>query len=76
MSSSELDEWVEFYNQEPFIVDRLELQLARLSAITASQKTGKTVSVSDYMVTFKKEPEPTVSVEDKVKAIFGGMRDE
>lgn len=76
LSASELSEWVEFYNEEPFMADRIEVQLARLSAITVSQKSGKAVNVSDFMVTYKKAPEAAVDIEDKVKAIFGGMKDE
>jgi len=36
MSIRELYEWYEYYSEEPFIADRLENQLARLSAMVGN----------------------------------------
>lgn len=49
MSLSELYEWYEYYSEEPFIADRIEIQLATISNLIGSFGKSK-LKHADYMV--------------------------
>jgi len=71
MSVRELHEWYEFYNEEPFFADRLEIQMANASLMIASFSGSKKAKHSDYMV--RKIEEKVLSLkerEDNIKAMF------
>lgn len=70
MSIRELYEWYEYYSEEPFIADRLELQLAQLSTMVGSFGGSKLKS-SDFMI--RKIEEKKLSqkeYEDRLKNFY------
>ncbi len=70
MSLRELYEWYDFYNEEPFFADRLEIQMANLCNIAGSFG-GSKLKHSDYMIRKKEEKVQTVKeFEDDLKARF------
>jgi len=71
MSQRELYEWYEYYSQEPFIADRLEIQLANIGYIAGSF-AGAKAKREDYMITGKKKKEKQTlkEFEDDLKARF------
>lgn len=71
MSIRELYEWYDYYSQEPFIADRLEIQLANIGFIASSFGSGKS-KYEDFMVTGKKKKEKQTlkEFEDDLKAKF------
>lgn len=73
MSQRELYEWYDYYSQEPFLADRIEIQLATLSFIASNFAGGKS-SHDDFMVTKKEKPKPKQKdLEDKLKNMFEGL---
>ena len=71
MSIRELYEWYEFYAEEPFFADRLEIQMANVSFMMAAQSGSKKAKHSDYMIRKKKEKiQTTKEFEDDLKARF------
>lgn len=73
MSVRELHEWYQYYNEEPFIADRLEIQLATIGFILASQNSKKKFKHSEFMVS-KKETEKPLSQEEKNKQLIAAFR--
>lgn len=71
MSTRELHEWYEYYNQEPFMADRLEIQLARVCHIAGSFG-GSKAEFSDYMISNKSKTKKSKvnSLLTKVKGLF------
>lgn len=61
MSIRELYEWYEYYSEEPFMADRLEIQLATLSVL-AGGFGGSKLKHKDYMI--RKQEEKTQSKEE------------
>jgi hypothetical protein len=55
----ELLEWQEYYIEEQFMPDRLELMMATLTAITYNANGGKDLTALDFML--------SVSIEQKDK---------
>lgn len=55
MSFRELYDWYEYYNNEPFFADRIEIQLATLSLMVSSFGKSK-AKHEDFMIR-KKEKE-------------------
>ncbi len=54
MSDSELQEWHEYYNLEPFHADRSELQMAVLTTIQSNKAGGKS-KMRDFVISHKNE---------------------
>lgn len=70
MSIRELYEWYEYYSEEPFFADRLEIQMAILCNI-AGGFAGSKLKHKDYMITGKKKEKQTLKeFEDDLKARF------
>lgn len=71
MSIRELYEWYDYYSKEPFIADRLEIQLANIGYIASSFGGGKS-KYEDFMITGKKKKEKQTlkEFEDDLKAKF------
>ncbi|WP_276835308.1 phage tail assembly protein T [Chryseobacterium cucumeris] len=73
MSLSELYEWYEYYSEEPFLADRLEIQLATLCNMVGSFGKSK-LKHSDYMVRkLKQDNNIDVNNPDTIKAMFSGF---
>ena len=60
LSINEFLEWQDYYREEQFLADRLELMIATLTAITYSANGGKDLTAVDFML--------SVSIEEKEKA--------
>ena len=70
MSFRELYDWYEFYNEEPFFCDRIEIQLATLSLMVNGFGGGKSKH-SDFMIRKQEEKKQTLKeFEDDLKARF------
>lgn len=70
MSLRELYEWYEYYAEEPFIADRLEIQLATICTMIGGFGKSK-LKHSDYMVRKPIEKIQTLKeFEDDLKARF------
>lgn len=75
MSYSEFQDWQVYYNEEPFLSDRLEIQLAKIGNITSLTGMGKIdlpdnyFVVSDSFKTVKKEKK--IDLAAQVMAAFG-----
>ena len=75
MSYNEFLEWQTYYAEEPFLADRLELQVAKLGQITSLTGMGKIDLPNDFFIISKPfktdNKEKTVDLENQIKAIFG-----
>ena len=70
MSIRELYEWYDYYNEEPFLADRLEIQLATISLMVAGFGKSKSKH-SDFMIrNIEKKVQTTKEFEDDLKARF------
>ena len=77
MSYSEFLEWQKHYNEEPFLADRLEMQLAKIGYSNLATAFGKIDIGFDYFLVSqqnKKENNMTDSkkLELDIKKLFGG----
>lgn len=61
MSLRELYEWYDYYAEEPFLADRLEIQMANVCTMVGSFG-GSKAKHSDYMI--RKIKEKTQSLEE------------
>ena len=71
MSIRELHEWYEFYSEDPFITDRIEIQMATLCNIAGSF-AGSKLKHKDYMI--RKEKPKAVSKEDYAKSLINAFK--
>ena len=70
MSYQELYEWYDYYSQEPFLADRLEVQLATVCQMVGGFG-GSKLKHKDFMISGKrKEPQTLKEFEDELKARF------
>jgi len=70
MSIRELYEWYDYYNEEPFLADRLEIQLATVCTMIAGFGKSK-LKHSDYMVRkIEKKELSNKELQDRIKAVF------
>jgi hypothetical protein len=70
MSLRELYEWYDYYSEEPFFADRLEIQMANVCTMVGSFG-GSKAKHNDYMVRRKEEKVQSVKeFEDDLKARF------
>lgn len=71
MSFRELYDWYEYYNNEPFFADRIEIQLATLSLMVSSFGKSK-AKHEDFMI--RKKEKDFVGIHkndtDKLKAML------
>lgn len=72
MSLSELYEWYEYYSEEPFIADRIEIQLATISNLIGSFGKSK-LKHADYMVRKFESKHIDVNNPENIKAMFSGF---
>lgn len=68
MSYRELYEWANYYGDEPFIADRLEIQLATICTMIGSFGKSK-MKHSDFMI--RKQQENKKTLESDLMAFFG-----
>lgn len=61
MGITEFYEWIEYYSKEPFIADRLEIQLATICTMIGSFGKSK-AKHSDFMV---RKPEKKVLTKEE-----------
>ena len=73
MSYQELYEWYEYYMNEPFFSDRIEIQLANICTMISSfgAKKGQKPKHSDFMIRKKEE---TLTPEEKKKALITAFK--
>lgn len=68
-------EWQIYYQDEPFLADRIELQMTKIGQITSLTGMGKIDLPNDYFIIssdFKSKKESKeVDLESQIKAIFG-----
>jgi len=69
MSRQELNGWYEYYQEEPFLADRIELQIATLSAIIGTSK-GLKYKAEEYMVTKREQKKSSI---DDVKKMLASI---
>jgi len=70
MSLRELYEWYEYYSEEPFLADRLEIQMANVCTMVGSFG-GSKAKHSDYMIRkIEKKVQTVKEFEDDLKARF------
>ena len=73
MSYQELLQWYDYYAEEPFLSDRVEIQLATLSNMVGSFG-GSKMKHKDFMICNKtKEKLTNKEFEDNLKAQFAGF---
>ena len=71
MSLRELHEWYDYYSEEPFYADRLEMQMANISLMVANFGGSKKAKHSDFMVRKIEKKELSLKErEDNIKAMF------
>ena len=77
MSYREFIDWQHYYNDEPFLADRLEIQMARVGQITSYTGMGKMDLPENFFFVsndFKNQTTKETSKVDlaaQVKAAFG-----
>ncbi|MDS1371028.1 hypothetical protein RJ999_07970 [Aliarcobacter butzleri] len=67
-------EWQIYYQDEPFLADRIELQMTKIGQITSLNGMGKIDLPKDYFIIstdFKSKNEEQIDLESQIKAIFG-----
>lgn len=73
MSTRELYEWYDYYSQEPFFADRLEMQLATLSTMVGGFG-GSKLKPNDFMIRKLEEKKLTnKEFENNLKEMFAGF---
>lgn len=75
MSYSEFVDWQIYYNEEPFLADRIEIQLAKIGHSNMSTGMSKSKIEFDYfMVTGKNSKQKTEKEKNKeLITAFKGM---
>jgi len=69
MTYNEFLEWVEYYSEEPFMADRIELQLASLTDITVKSHTSAETTPVDFMITVSEEQKANQRALEKHKKL-------
>ena len=69
LTKEQMRQWIEYYNTEPFLADRLEAQLAIFMNIIAQIAGAKNTKISDFMIC--KPPPP--SKKEQIKGFFKEM---
>ena len=75
MSYREFQDWQVYYNEEPFLADRLEIQLSKIGLVTSFTGMGKIDLPDNYFIvsdSFKAEKEnKKIDLAAQVMAAFG-----
>lgn len=75
MSYYEFLQWQDYYNQEPFLADRLEVQLSKIGYTNLLVGMNKLEVEEDYFFVSKfekqEEPKSPKDLEQDIKNIFG-----
>jgi hypothetical protein len=75
MSYREFQDWQVYYNEEPFLADRLEIQLSRIGTVTSFTGMGKIDLPKNYFLisdSFKAEKEnKKIDLAAQIMAAFG-----
>lgn len=71
MSFRELYEWYEYYSNEPFFADRIEVQLATIGLMISSFGKGKHKH-EDFMIC--KKEKPILTQEEKNKQLITAFK--
>jgi len=74
MSSRELYDWYEYYHNEPFFADRMEIQLATISLMISAYGggKGKKPTHDDFMV--RQKEKAVISQEEKNKQLISAFQ--
>lgn len=74
MSYQELYDWYEYYMNEPFFSDRIEIQLATICTMISSfgAKKGQKPKHSDFMI--RQKPKENLSQEEKNKQLITAFK--
>ena len=70
MTYRELNDWFHHYMDEPFISDRVEVQLANLSYLIASSNGAK-VDIDSFMISSENKKSEEEKLEEKIIKFFG-----
>lgn len=72
MTNTELEEWKDYYNLEPFPADRQEYQMAVLCQVIAATN-GVKAKVEDFMVCDRenKKTKRNENLANDIKKVFG-----
>lgn len=76
MSLNELREWQEYLSGEPSAPDRIEIQIAVLSAITYNMNAKDELSYADFMISLSSDQVELIKqreLESKFKSFFRGL---
>ena len=76
MSFNELQEWAEYLRDKPSMVDRVEVQLAVLSALTYNMNAKDKLSYSDFMISLSEDDRRLIKqreLESKIKSFSKGL---
>lgn len=65
LSAVELHEWYQYASEEPFMADRLEMQLATMSSILYNAHGGKDLSAIDFMISVSEEQKEKQRAKEK-----------
>ena len=75
MSNNEFIEWQEYYNEEPFLADRLEMQIAKVGYTNLYTGMSKVDIDFDYFLVSKHEKQEkkcdSKHLESQIMQIFG-----
>ncbi len=75
MSYREFQDWQVYYNEEPFLADRLEIQLSKIGIVTSFTGMGKIDLPENYFLisdSFKAEKEDKkIDLAAQIMAAFG-----
>lgn len=74
MSHRELLQWIDYYSSEPFIADRIEVQLAQISDILMKTAGNTETSALDFMVSVSKEDKDKYKAEEKHKKVLEQLK--
>ena len=72
MSLRELYDWYEYYNNEPFFADRIEIQLATVCTMIAGFGSKSKPKHDDFMI--RKKEKPVLSQAEKNRQLITAFK--
>jgi len=72
MSLRELYDWYEYYSNEPFFADRIEIQLATICTMIAGFGSKSKSKHDDFMI--RKKEKPILSQEERNKQLITAFK--
>lgn len=72
MSLRELYDWYEYYSNEPFFADRIEIQLATICTMIAGFGSKSKPKHDDFMI--RKKEKPILSQEERNKQLITAFK--